>query len=339
MRGIRRSKIIKEEKNTAADDPAPDSGMGCGEGDGAAPSGEKRVYSSGEPGKRRRLLSDILLLLCAVLLLYPVFSDFASSVCGTKLYGMYMESAGDLGNAEYEEMLEAARAYNEWLAGRGDDRFSLTEEEEKEYFSLLALPGTDAMAYLSIEKLGIEFLPVYHSTEQSVLQSGAGHLMGSSLPVGGESTHAVLSAHSGMAGNRLFTDLRRLEIGDTFTIHVLGEELTYKVDQIEMVDPDDLSLLEIEEGEDFCTLITCTPPGLNTHRLLVRGSRIETPEEAEESASEASFLEWLADFLKSVPAWEWIMTAAGALILGIFLIPDLVKAVRNRKRTGIKKTG
>lgn len=222
-------------------------------------------------------LSTIILILVFLfglsLLLYPTFSDYWNSLHQSRAITKYAEEVAGLENKEYKQLLADAQSYNESLLQKAN-RFMLTEEELEEYESLLNVSGTDAIGYIEITKINC-YLPVYHGTDEAVLQTGVGHIEGSSLPVGGEGTHCVLSGHRGLPSARLFTDLDKLVEGDTFLLYVLDEILTYEVDQILIVEPEDLSALEIEEGKDYCTLVTCTPYGINSHRLLVRGHRIE----------------------------------------------------------------
>ena len=176
---------------------------------------------------------------------------------------------------EKDTMLKKADTYNEKL--KDVNRPFLNYAEAGDYNSILDISGTGIMGYVTIEKLGVE-LPIYHGTSEGVLQVAAGHLEGSSLPVGGEGTHSVLSAHRGLPSARLFTNLDKMEAGDTFTVTVLDRKLTYQVDQIKIVEPQEINDLTIEEGKDYCTLMTCTPYGINSHRLLVRGERISQEE-------------------------------------------------------------
>ena len=189
----------------------------------------------------------------------------------------YVDQVNSLDDAQYETMLEQARAYNETLVGK-EDRYILDEAETAEYNSLLDVTGTGIMGYVVIPKINVR-LPIYHGTDPSVLEIAIGHIAGSSLPVGGESTHCVLSGHRGLPSAKLFTDIDQLKEGDQFMLEVLGDTLTYEVDQIKVVLPDELEDIEIEEGQDMCTLVTCTPYGVNTHRLLVRGHRVDTVEQ------------------------------------------------------------
>lgn len=222
----------------------------------------------------------ILVLLVGVLvLLYPTVSNWWNQNIASHAVLNYDETASSLSEADYSMYLEAAQDYNEMLAENGSKwAYSSTDElEEYGYYDILDVTGTGIIGYVTIEAINVE-LPIYHGTSSSVLASGAGHLEGSSLPIGGESTHAVISAHRGLPSATLFTHLDDLEIGDTFTITVLGEVLTYEVDQIAIVLPSEMEYLYIEDGEDYVTLMTCTPYGINTHRLLVRGTRVETTE-------------------------------------------------------------
>lgn len=226
---------------------------------------------------RKKLPTIILILVFVVgvsLLLYPTLSDYWNSLHQTRAIVEYSEAVADLDENAYDELLAAARDYNRRLYENGT-HWTLTEEELEEYNSLLATSNTGIMGTINIPKISVT-LPIYHGTGDSALQKGAGHLEGSSLPVGGESTHAVLSSHRGLVSARLFTDLDQLELKDVFTITVLNETLTYEIDQILIVLPTELDALAVEEGKDYCTLVTCTPYGVNTHRLLVRGHRIDT---------------------------------------------------------------
>ena len=191
----------------------------------------------------------------------------------------YAQEVADLNGAEYDRLLEAARDYNARAAQRSNT-FALTEAEQEEYQSLLNMDGTGIMGYIEIPNIKLS-LPIYHGTEESVLQIAVGHLDWSALPVGGEGTHCVLSGHRGLPSAKLFTNLDQLREGDTFTLRVLDEVLCYEVDQIRIVEPQDTAALLPEPGQDLCTLVTCTPYGVNTHRLLVRGHRIETPDSAD----------------------------------------------------------
>lgn len=221
----------------------------------------------------------LILLVGLSLLLYPYVSDYWNSFHSSRAISAYAEDVANLDEAQYEEMWSAARAYNRALAERSTN-FALSDAQKEEYEKLLDISGVGIMGYLEIPELNMS-LPIYHGTEESVLQIAAGHLEWSSLPVGGESSHCVISGHRGLPSAKLFTDLDKLQEGDVFVLRVLDEVLTYEVDQIRVVEPSQVSDLEIVEGSDLCTLVTCTPYGINTHRLLVRGHRIENIQESQ----------------------------------------------------------
>lgn len=214
------------------------------------------------------------------LLVYPTFSDYWNSLHQSRAITTYVENMANIDNEHYDELWAEATAFNEKL-GEDGINWLLSEEEKEEYNEYLKIDESGIMAYIDIPVINCS-LPIYHGTEESVLQTAVGHIEGSSLPVGGESSHCVLSGHRGLPSARLFTDLDKLVEGDTFLIHTLDATLTYEVDQIRIVEPTDLSDLQIEEGKDYCTLVTCTPYGINTHRLLVRGHRIANAEEVVE---------------------------------------------------------
>ena len=221
----------------------------------------------------------LILLVGLSLLLYPSVSDYWNSFHSSRAISAYAEDVANLDEAQYEEMWSAARAYNRALAERSTN-FALSDAQKEEYEKLLDISGVGIMGYLEIPELNMS-LPIYHGTEESVLQIAAGHLEWSSLPVGGESSHCVISGHRGLPSAKLFTDLDKLQEGDVFVLRVLDEVLTYEVDQIRVVEPSQVSDLEIVEGSDLCTLVTCTPYGINTHRLLGRGHRIENIQESQ----------------------------------------------------------
>ena len=210
------------------------------------------------------------------ILLYPAFSDYWNSKTQSRAITDYESVLEDLEPEDYTAIFEKAYAYNEELY---ETDFPLRDYKQVSgYYDTLRITDNDMIGYLKIDRIGIE-LPIYHGTSDEVLGRGVGHLEGSSLPVGGENTHCVMSAHRGLPSAKLFTDLDRVEKGDTFQIIILDQVLTYQVDYIKVIEPTDVSDLQIIEGGDYCTLFTCTPYGINTHRLLVRGVRIETIEE------------------------------------------------------------
>ena len=206
-------------------------------------------------------------------LLYPAFSNYWNSKTQSRAIVNYESVLEHLEPEDYSAIFQAAYDYNDALL---DLEFPLRDfEQVPGYYDLLKVESTGIIGYVKINKIGVE-LPVYHGTSDAVLNRGVGHLEGSSLPVGGESTHSVMSAHRGLPSAKLFTDLDRLEMGDTFQVTILDQVLTYQVDQVKVITPREVDDLQIVEGKDYCTLFTCTPYGINTHRLLVRGIRIET---------------------------------------------------------------
>jgi sortase A len=219
------------------------------------------------------ILLVVTLLAGVSLLLYPTVSDYWNSFHQTRAIAGYSEAVENLDDDQYAAIKEAAVAYNKALLNRNGS-YELTDEELEEYESMLDVSGNGVMGYVDIPEIQCE-LPIYHGTDEAVLQVAVGHLDWTSLPVGGEGTHCVLSGHRGLKSARLFTDLDRLAEGDIFTLTVLDEVLTYEVDQIRIVEPNEVNDLAIEAGKDYCTLMTCTPYGINTQRLLVRGHRIE----------------------------------------------------------------
>lgn len=271
--------------------------------------------------RRPRWITICIILLFLVgfgIMFYPTASDWYVRWQLQKELAMYNEvSQGE--EADYSEMWAAAEDYNRRLAER-ENQFAVSEEETEEIENLLNPMGIGMMGYIDINRISVH-LPVYQGTEESALQAGAGWWIGTSLPTGGESTHCVLTAHTGLVKAKMFTDLDQLEVGDTFSLTVLDRILTYQVDQVLITDPDEIEPLLIEKGKDYCTLYTCYPYGVNTHRLLVRGSRIPTPEQPEETVpilAEASRKPWM------------LAAAAGAVV--IIAVGAAVCAGRRRKR-------
>lgn len=223
------------------------------------------------------LLLILVFLMGAGLVLYPFVSQYMSNISQAESIVNYVDNTSDEQSAQYEMLLKEAETYNEKIGEMGINR-RLSEEEKAIYNACLKVDDSDVMSYIEIPAIDCS-LPIYHGTTEDVLQIGIGHLEGSSLPVGGQSTHCILAGHNGLPSAKLFTDIDRLKEGDIFKLHTLDLELTYEVDQILIVEPTDFSELKIEEGKDYCTLLTCTPYGINSHRLLVRGKRIEIVEE------------------------------------------------------------
>jgi sortase A len=249
----------------------------------------------GKSGKKnfRRVLTRILVIAAFALifltgicvLLYPSMSEYINAKNQSRVIDTYENNVKDLTPADYSAWWKAAQAYNARLASSGQslqDAFSTQKQDTSadrsgEYWNLLNVNGDGVMGFITIDKVGIK-LPIYHGTGEDALAQGVGHVEGTSLPVGGEATHAVLSAHTGLPSAELFTNVDQLREGDTFQLHILDQVLTYKIDQILTVLPDEVDSLRLVPGEDYVTLVTCTPYGINDHRLLIRGARIPTPE-------------------------------------------------------------
>ncbi len=229
-------------------------------------------------GKKKRIsLSTIILTVIFLVglgvMLYPTVSDYWNSFHQTRAIANYDAVVAELDETDYEALFQAAEEYNEKLRGLGAP-FSEHEQLSELYYSVLDVAGNGIVGYINIPKINVN-LPIYHGTSDSVLNVAAGHLEGSSLPIGGEARHSVLSAHRGLPSAKLFTDLDELEVADIFTITVLNQVLTYEVDQILIVEPTQMEALNVAAGQDYCTLLTCTPYGINSHRMLVRGHRVE----------------------------------------------------------------
>ena len=257
------------------------------------------------------ILLVLIFLLGLSLLLYPAVSDYWNSQHQTRAIAVYSEEVSGLDEDQYQALWEAAAAYNASLLER-NNAYLLTEEQKAAYEQLLNVSGLGIMGYIEIPSIDCS-LPIYHGTEESVLQIAIGHLEWTSLPVGGESTHCVLSGHRGLPSAKLFTNLDKLQEGDVFLLRVLDEVLTYEVDQILIVEPQETGALRIVEGEDLCTLVTCTPYGINTHRLLVRGHRIE-------NAPEARLVRVTADAVQIEPLLVAPIVALPMLLLLLILL-------------------
>ena len=255
--------------------------------------------------------------------LYPMISTWYNERHQAEVHIHYQEKVEQVDNTKLIEAKELAVAYNQTILPGAQDEDSFSKEAllsaSENYGSLLNLAGDGIMGYVEVPTIGVT-LPIFHGTNNSTLERGVGHLLGSSLPVGGESTHSVLTAHSGMASQKMFSDLDRLKIGDIFFLDVLGEKLAYQVDQIKTVLPYDTTYLQTEIGNDLCTLVTCTPFGVNTHRLLVRGTRIEY-EEAEVIVEEKLETEepvkstWEQQYLQGI-----LIGIGAVVILGLGLL-------------------
>ena len=220
----------------------------------------------------------IVLIIGLSLLLYPTFSDWWNSMHQSRAVASYVEKVATIDEEQYTHLWESAWEYNKSLANRSNS-YTLNEEQKAEYDQILDIGGTGIMGYIEIPSISVT-LPIYHGTDEIILQTAVGHLEWTSLPVGGESSHCVVSGHRGLPSAKLFTDLDKLVVGDVFIFRVLDEILTYEVDQILIVEPHETEALQIQRNKDLCTLITCTPYGVNSHRLLVRGHRVENQDEA-----------------------------------------------------------
>ena len=256
-------------------------------------------------------------------LLYPTVSNLWNRAHQSRAIATYTKQVEKLDDSQNKEMLKAARKYNKSLLKKSD-HWKLSKKGKKKYESLLDVSGTGIMGYIEVPKIDCS-LPIYHGTDEGALQIAIGHLEGSSLPVGGKSTHCVLSGHRGLPSARLFTDLDQMEEGDVFVLNVIGRKLAYEVDQIKVVLPDEMSDLEIVQGKDLCTLVTCTPYGINTHRLLVRGHRTKYIEETVVRVQKEA---------EKKETGIWLLAGGGAVFLIIIII---VVVKRRRKRRNLQR--
>lgn len=275
--------------------------------------------------KRDHFLTVLFILILFAglsLLLYPSISNYWNSFHSTQAIANYTEEVTNLNHQEYDDLWDAARKYNEELSRHGT-AYRLTDEQTQQYETLLNVSGLGIMGSIEIPEIDVN-LPIYHGTDESVLQVAVGHLEWSSLPIGGDGTHCVLSGHRGLPSAKLFTNLDQLEKGDTFLLRILDEVLTYEVDQILIVEPQETAALQIEHGKDYCTLITCTPYGINTHRLLVRGHRIDT-------LQEASAIHIIADAIQIEPL---LVTPIVALPILLVLLMILLRPRKPRNYGG-----
>ena len=243
-----------------------------------SPAAESEATPKPAPKRKRRgpSISTIIMLLLilggAAIIAYPTFADWWNSYHQSRAIATYVSAVEDADPAALQAMMDEAKAYNKSLLTK-PNRFNFTKEDEAEYKKILDPTGQGIMGYVSVTRLHINY-PIYHGVDEAVLQVAIGHIQGTSFPVGGPSVHAAISGHRGLPSAKLFTDLDKLVEGDTFVITILKETFTYEVDQIRIVEPSDMSNLSIDDGKDYVTLVTCTPYGVNTHRLLVRGHRI-----------------------------------------------------------------
>lgn len=270
--------------------------------------------------KKMFTICTVLLFLAALCLtLYPLISNYVNQKYASQIHTAYQEVMEQVDDSDLLKAKELANEYNRALVPGATDAYSQEglQAASADYGSQLNLAGNGIMGYVEIPKISVN-LPIYHGTENDSLERGIGHLLGSSLPIGGESTHSILSGHSGMATQKMFTDLEQLIIGDVFYLHVLDETLAYQVVEINTVLPYDTSLLGIAPGEDLCTLVTCTPYGVNTHRLLVRGSRI--PYEEAELLMEETAEEEPAKSTWEQKYIEGLLWGAAAVLLLLLIV-------------------
>ena len=285
------------------------------------------------------LLLFTALFIGLALILYPSLSDYWNSFHQTRAIMQYSAEVANMDSSEYEEIIEHARQYNYRISQEGIN-WILTDEERELYNSELNYTGSGIMGYINIEKIHV-MLPLYHGTSEAVLQTSIGHLEGTSLPVGAaswdsratksggavtdlnEGSHCVLSGHRGLPSAKLFSDLDKLVDGDTFSLNIMDETLTYQVDQIRVVEPTNLSDLQIVPGKDYCTLVTCTPYGINTHRLLVRAHRVDNPQ---------GDIKVVADALQIEPVYIVPIVAAPMLVLLLILTIVVTDFKKKHKR-------
>lgn len=273
------------------------------------------------------VLVVIVFILGLGILLYPTFSDLLNQFRQDSLIDEYIKTTEDVSSEDLSEQIKEAEEYNSTLDPTFHDAFSGKDPKEDDvYWSLLNIDGNGIMGYMEIPKISVR-LPIYHGTSERVLQHGLGHLAGTSLPVGGKGTHSVVSGHRGLPSALLLTDIDRLTYGDRFSVTVLGEKLVYQVDKITVIEPDKVSDLKPEDAGDYITLLTCTPYGINSHRLLVRGCRVEGETELEE----------VSTLQKIVQSFDWkgklliALAGIGFIAFIIFII------LKKRKKKGTKE--
>lgn len=276
------------------------------------------------------ILGIVLVLTSLALVGYPFVSSYLNSLNSDSEVLSYLDSANDLTNEERAQMLASAKEYNKSLIGNVtiSDPFAEVDNVSDDYNSLLSIKGSSVMGTLEIPCINLN-LPIYHGTGEEALQNGAGHLSNSSLPVGGMGTHAVLTGHTGVSNKKLFSDVASLKIGDVFFINVLGDKLAYQVDEINTVLPQDTEKLQIDPAHDYVTLVTCTPFGVNTHRLLVRGTRISYDEASELTSGVVNDSTWNSEYIRAIIIGISVMAA-------ILIVFGLIKLILYFRRKRIK---
>ena len=277
----------------------------------------------------------LVMLIGAGIMAYPTFADWWNSFHQSRAVASYVQTVEQMDTAEYDRILREAEDYNRRVAQTGT-MWSMTEEDRADYERQLVVEGSDIMGYIDIEKVHIH-LPIYHGTDEAVLQVAIGHLEDTSLPIGGASSHCVLSGHRGLPSAKLFTDIDQLTEGDVFVLTVLNHEATYEVDQILTVLPDEMQSLAITPEQDYCTLVTCTPYGVNTHRLLIRGHRIPNIEKPEKDTlvptiPDTDEYAWVPHWIRETPIFILAPAGTMALIILIFLLRLVGRVFRKKKR-------
>lgn len=287
--------------------------------------------------KLPKIFIGLIFIIGLGIMLYPIISNLYIEHHQGNIIDEYNKTVESMPDDTLEKEREKAEGYNKMLTGNMiitdpfDPEAQKKLEENSDYYNILNIGNDNIIGYIKIPKINVS-LPIYHGTSEDVLKRGVGHLQNTSFPVGGEGTHAVLSGHTGLSSAKLFTDLDKLEEGELFFIEVLGEKLAYKIDQIKIVEPSETSDLVIKSGEDYVTLVTCTPYGINSHRLLVRGTRIPYTEDVEKEAKneENSKVKstWRDEYFKALA-----VGLGGLSVLGvIFIIIVLVKKKGRRKK-------
>ena len=280
---------------------------------------QKNAHVEEEASKKKKkkkrfsfstILLVVILLAGVAVFLYPTVSDWWNSMHATQAISNYVSAVEEMSKEEKADILKAAKKYHD--SRPNGVNFNLSEAELAEYNKILDITGTGIMGYIQISSIGVN-LPIYHSVDEGILQIAVGHIPGSSFPVGGKRTHAVLSGHRGLPSAKLFSDLDKLKEGDIFTVTVLDRVVTYQADQIRIVLPEETDELAIVDGKDYCTLSTCTPYGINTHRILLRGHRIKNINGDVAIAAEAT----------RIPTYI-VVPAVGIPILFIMLVIMLI---------------
>ena len=281
----------------------------------------------------KKIAPVVIMVIGLALVLYPWISEYLYEYGVQSLVESYESDNNDMDDSEKEEQLRLAREYNEALLKANiklTDPFSLEDQAggEFNYDSILNYNKNGVMGFIDIPKIDV-YLPIYHGTSNEVLEKGIGHLENTSFPIGGESTHAVISGHTGLNSAKMFTDLTSMELDDQFYIDILGDTLAYKVINIEVVEPDDVSSLSIQDGKDLVTLVTCTPYGINSHRLLVTGERTEYIKDEHDAYKVSGDTEWMKSYERAI-------LIGLALVIALFVISKFVKLIRSKISVGGK---